>query len=321
MSHAQPPGGRAAPPRASFREALWEYLGHPADETPERRRILYAIVILRLGLGLMFLLRGWSAIFATPPDAFAVRLGDPARWGLGGLATDTTLFILGCTELGVGLLLIFGAFTRVSAVTGMLLLSLAFAFGQFRPDLACTDVCSDSPLRGFFRNWRDHAALLMMIGGLVPIIVCGSPFLSADRALDKLEEEERDRAPATLPRVAVATPLALRLGFAAALIFVGLHWLVLGRSWLFFGMAAAPAIPLLLGIGGRAGVVPAGCLVVVAAVEEIARGITLNTAGLVLAIVAVLGALLTTGAGRLGNVRGQDSVGDATDSIASPVRR
>jgi uncharacterized membrane protein YphA (DoxX/SURF4 family) len=212
------------PPRATFREALWEYLGHPADETPERRRILYAIVILRLGLGLMFLLRGWSAVFATPPDAFATRLGDPARWGLGGLATDTILFILGCTELGVGLLLIVGAFTRVSAVMGSLLLVAYLICGNF----TSLDPCAQRTHCRTAFVYLDRLPLFMtalfciFLGGLAVIVVSGSPFLSADRALDKLEEEERDHAPATLPTVSRFSIIFLRAGIAIGMLIFGL---------------------------------------------------------------------------------------------------
>jgi uncharacterized membrane protein YphA (DoxX/SURF4 family) len=193
------------------RATLWEYLGHPDDEPPERRRILYAIVILRLGLGLLFLTRGWGAIVAPAPDAVAARLGDPARWGLGGEPLrDQALFLLGCTELGVGALLLAGAFTRVSAVTGSVLLLLLLLFGA--------------------RDAGAAGAALAALGGLLLVVLCGSPFLSADRFLDKVEEEERDRAPVTLPRPATATPLLPRLGVAG-----GLLWLA---------VRDAPALPL-----------------------------------------------------------------------------
>jgi uncharacterized membrane protein YphA (DoxX/SURF4 family) len=207
----------SSPHKIPLRTFLWEYLGHPDDETPERRRILYAIVVLRLGFALLFLLRGWSAVFNAPPDTFAIRLGDPARFGLSGAAVDTTLFILGCTELGIGALLLFGAFTRVSAVTGLTLAVLALFLGDRR-------LLPPSPAEtGLKYAWLGEtiaainvASLLALICGLALIVICGAPFLSADRALDKLEEEERDRAPAQLPPIGAATPLLLRLGLVGA---------------------------------------------------------------------------------------------------------
>lgn len=201
------------------RALLWEYLGHPDDETPERRRVLYAIVALRLGLGPMFLLRGWDAAFASTPIAFAVRLGDPARWGLGDTARDQILFILGCTELLVGLFLLVGVFTRVSAVTGGVLLSLTIIGGDnflYHPCNNPLALCASWPL---YRDSVAVGAALVALGGLAPLILCGSPFLSADRFLDKVEEEERDHAPARLPDLAVLAPLLLRIGMV-----VGLLW-------------------------------------------------------------------------------------------------
>lgn len=195
--------GRHQVPLRTF---LWEYLGYPEDETVARRRILYAIVALRLGFGLFFLLHGWGAVFGAAAEALALRLGDPARLGLSGAAADTTLFILGCTELGVGALLLFGAFTRVSAVTGGALLLLALLLGD--------------------RSSLGEAATLVAfagiasLGGLAVLIIAGSPFLSADRALDKLEEEERDRAPAVLPPLAERSALILRLGLVAACVWL-----------------------------------------------------------------------------------------------------
>ena len=219
------------PHQIPFRTFLWEYLGHPDDETPERRRILYAIVVLRLGFALLFLLRGWSAVFAAPSDAFATRLGDPARLGLSGAAVDTTLFILGCTELGIGALLLFGAFTRVSAVTGMALATLYLLLG----DSSLLDLAA-SRNPGLPENFRQTmlwnvqamvaASLLAALFGLSILAIGGSPFLSADRALDKLEEEERDRPPAVLPRLAHATPLILGIGLAIAL-----WWRLLWGYW------------------------------------------------------------------------------------------
>lgn len=258
MTHPPAPEEAAVsrPPRATFREALWEYLGHPADETPERRRILYAIVILRLGLGLMFLLRGWSAVFATPPDAFATRLGDPARFGLGGLATDTVLFILGCTELGIGLLLIVGAFTRVSAVTGAVLLLAYLICGDF----ASLDPCAQLTHCTKSFAYLDRLPLSMpalyciFIGGLAVIIVSGSPFLSADRALDKLEEEERDHAPATLPRGSRFSVAFMRAGIAIGMLWFAARLLPLdgpvtaGLAVLFGLIMLAPVAAWLLAV-------------------------------------------------------------------------
>jgi uncharacterized membrane protein YphA (DoxX/SURF4 family) len=269
MNHrptSEPPAVRQSQ-RLTFRALLWEYLGHPADETPERRRILYAIVILRLGLGLMFLLRGWSAVFAAPPDAFATRLGDPARFGLSGLAADTTLFILGCTELGIGVLLIAGAFTRVSAVTGGVLAILYLIFGNHQirgfcdwtehPTGAMQFFCQGDVSRGGLGEWlvvrvseliwltSINPALLTIIGGLALLTFNGSPFLSADRALDKVEEEERDRAPALLPGQSTASPLFMRIGIAA-----GIVWYVLQGVAIDLPLSIIAGL-LLLGIGTR----------------------------------------------------------------------
>ncbi len=248
----------ASPHRIPFRTFLWEYLGYPDDEPLERRRILYAIVALRLGFGLLFLLRGWHAVFAAPPDAVMVRLGDPARLGLSGATVDTTLFLLACSELGVGALLLFGAFSRVSAASGLaltlsyLLLGDRKLFSTDRP----TGPDSFGALVRQFGEVGDvltTASLLALVGGLVLLVICGSPFMGAERAVDKLEEEERDRPPARLPHSATATPLLLRLGLAA-----GWWWFVLlwygqlpGRSPLLLALALAISVPLLLGLGTR----------------------------------------------------------------------
>lgn len=246
-------------PTTTFRERLWEYLGQPDEETPERRRLLYGIVVLRLGLGLLFLLRGWEGVFASSAASFAARLGDPGRWGLSGLATDTVLFILGCTELGIGLLLIFGAFTRVSAVTGTVLATLYFIFGQFAATASCPypGGCTRSP----FDDVVERSSLIFVAGGLLVLVFCGSPFLGADRALDKLEEEERDRAPARLPRLAMMTPLFLRVSWIVASLFLTAYSAGLGQRAIITGEAANAhsfvpsgiflALLLLLGFGWR----------------------------------------------------------------------
>src|SRR5205823_7651889 len=115
-----------------------------------------------LGLGLNFMLRGAGAIFAAPADALASRLGDVAAFGLSSpAARDLTLFVLGCAELGVGALLLAGAFSRVSAVTGSLLLLLYLARGDHAPGVVGTSLAA--------------------LGGLLVVVLCGSPFLSADR--------------------------------------------------------------------------------------------------------------------------------------------
>jgi uncharacterized membrane protein YphA (DoxX/SURF4 family) len=297
-----------------FRTFLWEYLGHPDDETPERRRVLYAIVMLRLGFGLLFLLRGWSAVFATPPDAFATRLGDPARVGLGGAAVDTMVFIVGCTELAIGALLLFGAFTRVSAVTGLVLATLSLALGErnlFPPS-------SPSPLRYFWEPFAVAAinvgSLIALIGGLLLVVICGTPFLSADRALDKLEEEERDRAPAQLPRIAAATPLLLRVGLAGAIWwhtfwFYGIHSAIYLPVHI---LSLVCGVPLLLGIGTRVVVIP---FVLFAAMGVIAgHRVWPEMEWLIPAIPTVAVALLISGPG---SVRvGQRSSRSAVPSAA-----
>lgn len=250
----------ASPHRIPFRTFLWEYLGHPDEETPERRRILYAIVVLRCGFALLFLLRGWSAVFATSPDAFATRLGDPARLGLGGAAVDTILFILGCTELGIGALLFFGAFTRVSAVTGLVLALLSLFLGQrrlFPPNI-------EQWMWQIYDWFPDTlaainiGALISLICGLILVIICGAPFLSADRALDKLEEEERDRAPARLPQFAAAIPIVLRLGLALPIWWYAL-WSYAqgpGNSVVLLILRLLIGIPLLIGIWTRILAIP-----------------------------------------------------------------
>jgi uncharacterized membrane protein YphA (DoxX/SURF4 family) len=253
-----------------FRAFLWEYLGYPDDETPERKRILYAIVVLRLGFGLFFLLRGWSAVFAAPPDAFATRLGDPVRLGLGGAAVDTTLFILGCTELGVGALLLFGAFTRVSAVTGIVLILLYLILGDrssfdvcARPEPQFQDAC------GRASAWLGDAPapvtalFVVYLAGLAVIVIAGSPFLSADRALDKLEEEERDRAPAVLPKLAEYSRAILCAGILIAGLWLtarnvlasresGIAWMLLiaGLDLLILALVCFVPFAAILGASG-----------------------------------------------------------------------
>lgn len=183
------------------RQDLWAYIGHPAEETPARRGVLYAIVVLRIGLGATFLLLGREAVFGSPSGAFAARLGSTGRWGLESpLAADMAAFILGCTELLVGAFQLLGAFTRLTAATGIVLSAAYLVLGS-RAGLA-------------------GAAYPAIIGSLVLVVVCGSPFLSVDRFLDKVEEEERDRAPVALPGTATAAPLAPRLGLAASLLLL-----------------------------------------------------------------------------------------------------
>ncbi len=202
---------------------LWEYLGHPDDEPPERRRVLYAIVALRLGLGLMFLLHGWDAVFGPTLEGFAARLGDPGRWGLGNETTrDLVLFLVGCTELMVGVFLVVGVFSRVSAVTGGVLLLLSIAVGYDTTADFCRETHAFCDVTLYYRDFVATGASLTALGGLLLIILCGSPYLSADRFLDKIEEEERDRLPAVLPRLATRTPLLPRLGLAAGLVWAGL---------------------------------------------------------------------------------------------------
>lgn len=299
---------------ALSRAILWEYLGHPDDETPERRRILYAIVALRLGLGLLFLLRGWGAVFATTPAGFAARLGDPAWWGLGDATVrDQTLFILGCTELMIGVFLIAGVFTRVSAVTGAVLLALAVVAGDhvlFGPS------GDPSAARASWQPYRDPVATgaaLAALGGLLPLILCGSPFLSADRFLDKVEEEERDRAPAVLPGLATLAPLLVRAGLAA-----GLLWATAGILRATGGAGgggraldpllavlpvAAPALGglLLAGWATRAAGVLAGGLLTILVLLIFGPGRAAGGDALWLGLgpIAAGGALAVTGGGRL----------------------
>jgi uncharacterized membrane protein YphA (DoxX/SURF4 family) len=291
----------ARPHQIPFRAFLWDYLGHPDDESMGRRRILYALVVLRLGFGLVFLLRGWSAIFATPPDAFATRLGDPARLGLSGLAVDTTLFIIGCTELGIGALLLFGAFTRVSAVTGLLLGALSLFLGERRLFSS-----AEGALMVFRYEWSPDAvaainvgALISLLCGLAVIAICGAPFMSADRALDKLEEEERDRAPAKLPTIGEAMPLLLRLGLAGPI-----WWLVLwdygqtgGRSPLVLVLCLLSSAALLLGLWTRLLPLPFVLFAILGAVDG--GGAWRAMEWLLPAIPTVALALIVAGPGRV----------------------
>ncbi len=224
------------------RATLWEYLGHPDAEPPERRRILYALVALRVGLGLMFLPRGWSAVFRPSLEGFASRLGDPAMWGLGNATTrDLVLFLLGCTELMVGIFLIVGVFSRVSAVTGGVLILLSIPLADHAiPCAQPQPVCDNE---SFYRDVFTQSASLAALGGLLMVVLCGSPFLSADRFLDKVEEEERDRVPAVLPHPAVSTPILPRLTLAAALI-----WAACGHGQWSSPLAVSSAVfaPLLV---------------------------------------------------------------------------
>lgn len=299
----------ARPNRVTFRAMLWEYLGYPDDEMPERRRILYAIVILRLGLGLIFLLRGWSAVFATSGETMAMRLGDPARHGLHGAAADTALFLLGCTEIAVGVLLVAGAFTRVSAATGGVL-GLIYVLLGTPPEGA-------GPVT--------NAALITLLGGLVFVVVCGSPFLSADRALDKLEEEERDRAPAVLTRHAPALPLMLRLGLAGGLAYFGLRPPLPASI-----VASAIALALLAGVAVRP--VTGMIALAIVAAELIVRrsrsdmgfgSLEIPTDSVVWAVPVVCIALLVAGGGSIGVARWwwggtrQPAAGDGAGGTAS----
>lgn len=218
------------------RAVLWEYIGHPASETTARRRVLYAIVLLRLGLGATFILTGWNAIIAASPEAFAARLGAPGRWGLqSSVGMDMALFLLGCTELLVGSFQVVGAFTRLTASTGLVLAGAYFALGQRTPS--------------------DVALYPVAMGGFGLLVVCGSPFLSVDRFLDKVEEEERDRAPVTLPQPAAIMPVAPRLGLAAGLLL--LVWSAATRldgtvpPALTAGLAVVLALLLVLGCATR----------------------------------------------------------------------
>src|SRR5919202_550268 len=242
MRNEKEPGasGAAEPDRPgilishlSFPTSLWAYLGHPDDEPPARRRVLYGILALRIGLGLCFAVRGWLAIFAAPVDALASRLGDIGQLGLTGpLAADTVLFLLGCTELAAGVLLLAGAFSRVSAVTGSVLLLLYLARGTRDPFVV--------------------AAMLASLGGLLVVVLCGSPFMSADRFLDKIEEEERDRAPAVLPAIGTLTPLFPRLGLAAGMLVAAIElWRRDDRGDVGAFAGAALALALALGLVAR----------------------------------------------------------------------
>ena len=258
------------------RAVLWAYLGHPDDEPPARRRILYGILALRLGLGLCFAARGWVAIFAAPGDALASRLGDVGQLGLtGALAADTVLFLLGCTELAAGVLLLAGAFSRVSAVTGSILLLLYLARGAREPFVV--------------------AAMLASLGGLLVVVLCGSPFMSADRFLDKVEEEERDRAPAVLPAIGTLTPLFPRLGLAAGMLVVAIElWRRDDRAGVGAFAGAALALALALGLGTRwTGPLGAAWLTVLAALSF---G---RDAAWLLAIGGVGTSLLLTGGGTI----------------------
>lgn len=229
----------ANPHRVPLRTFLWEYLGYPEGETAERRRILYAIVVLRLGFGLFFLLRGWGAIFGSPAAALVARLGDPARLGLSGASADTALFILGCTELGAGALLLFGAFTRVSAATGALLLLLALLVG----DRSALDPRPGAVVGG--ASTLVATLSVVYLAGLAVLLIAGSPFLSADRALDKLEEEERDRAPAILPSLAERSALILRLGVAVACLWLAIAYPPVWPAGGTVGMNAAALLWLI----------------------------------------------------------------------------
>lgn len=244
--------------RRDMRRAdFWAYIGHPAEETAARRNVLYAIVTLRIGLGATFLLLGREAVFGASSTTFAARLGAPDRWGLESpIAGDMASFILGCTELSIGAFQLVGAFTRLTAATGVVLSTAYMVLGS-RAGLA-------------------GAGYPAIIGGLAMVVVCGSPFLSVDRFLDKVEEEERDRAPVTLPEAATAAALAPRLGLAASLLL--LAW----RS----GGGSAGGDPLLTTLRGA--------LVVMAAL--LVAGLLTRTVGL-LASIVVAGIALSAGGG------------------------
>lgn len=256
---------------------LWAYIGHPAEETTARRNVLYAIVVLRIGVAATFLLLGREAVFGASASTFAERLGAPDRWGLNSpMASDMASFILGCTELLVGAFQLVGAFTRLTAATGLVLSTVYMVVGN------------GSGLAG--------VAYPTILGGLALIVVCGSPFLSVDRFLDKVEEEERDRAPVVLPASATAAPVAPRLGLAASLSL--LAWTSVEASaggdplgTILRGALVAMATLLLAGVLTRA----VGLLA-----SMVVAGITMNAAGggtLALAVVATGVALAVTGAG------------------------
>ncbi|HEX5506122.1 MAG TPA: DoxX family protein [Thermomicrobiales bacterium] len=263
------------------RALLWAYLGHPADEPRERRRVLYGLVALRLGLGLSFALRGWGALFAAPPGALASRLGDLGALGLAsGPGADMALFVFGCTEILVGLFFICGAFSRLAASVAGVLLALYLVRGIHAPLVV--------------------AAELALLGGALVVVVCGGPFLSADRFLDKVEEEERDRAPAVLPAAGTLTPLCPRLGLAA-----GLGWLAADLAGGGLGGAIAPgaaslalaagavalALALLAGVWTRAAG-PLGALLLAGLGLALGQG-----AVLVAGLAGVAVSLALTGAG------------------------
>lgn len=262
------------------RALLWEYLGHPADEPRERRRVLYGLVALRLGLGLSFALRGWGALFAAPSGALASRLGDLGALGLAsGPGADMALFVFGCTEVLVGLFFVFGAFSRLAASVAGVLLALYLVRGVHAPLVV--------------------AGQLALLGGALVAVVCGGPFLSADRFLDKVEEEERDRAPAVLPAAGTLTPLFPRLGLAAGLVWLaasvaggGLSKIAPGAASLaLVTLAAALAVPLLAGVWTRvAG--PLGAVVLAALCLATGQG-----AILVPGLLGVAVSLAITGAG------------------------
>lgn len=258
---------------------LWAYIGHPAEETTARRNVLYAIVVLRVGVAATFLLLGSEAVFRASSVTFTSRLGAPDRWGLNSpIAGDMASFILGCTELLVGAFQLVGAFTRLTAATGMILSTVYMVVG----------------------NWAGlaGAAYPSIIGGLVLIVVCGSPFLSVDRFLDKVEEEERDRAPVTLPAPATAVPLAPRLGLAASLLLLAWASSDAGAGsdvlWTFLrGALVLMATLLVAGVLTRVTGVLAS--MVVAGIAMSAG----NGGALAAAVVAAGVALVITGAGNV----------------------